>query len=205
MEFKSLAKNGQLQADHPPSSRRGNGLRHPRTVVDAVVPEGTSSPRQLRRDAAYRRSLAISDLLAVAVATAGVLAPGKFDSGLALFATLPVVILVSKAVGLYDRDGNVLHKTTLDEVPRLFQVSTLYALSASIASPVFLASTLAASEVAGLWALLFVSLVLGRIATRAVIKRLSPPERCLAIGNPTTLPALREKLADNPSVRVELV
>src|SRR3954465_5710953 len=100
MAFRSLAKNGQLKTDGASPSRRSNGVRHARTVVDTVVPEGTSSPRQLRRAATYRRRLALSDLLAVALATAGVLAPGRFDSGLALFATLPVVIFVSKAVGL---------------------------------------------------------------------------------------------------------
>src|SRR4051794_26906123 len=168
----AVAKGGQHKTDRPTRTRCGEAVHRAQSILEtnAVVPEGTSSARQLRRDAAYRRSLAVSDLLAVALATAVALAPGNTDSGLAVFAALPVVILVSKAVGLYDRDGSVLHKTTLDEVPKLFQVSTLYALCASIASPVFLASTLSASEVAGMWALLFVALVAGRIATRAVIK-----------------------------------
>jgi exopolysaccharide biosynthesis polyprenyl glycosylphosphotransferase len=201
----AVAKGGHPKTEGAEHSRRRDPFRRGRVVVDAVVPEGASSPRQLRRDAAYRRSLAASDLLAVALATAGIFAPGNPNSGLALFATLPVVILVSKAVGLYDRDGSVLHKTTLDEVPKLFQVSTLYALAASIAAPAFLSTTLPASRVAELWVLLFVSLVIGRITVRAVIKRVSARERCLAIGNAATTPVLREKLADNPSLRIDLI
>src|SRR3954454_8768351 len=168
----AVAKGGQHKTDRPTRTRSGESPHRAQSILEAnsVVPEGTSSDRQLKRDAAYRRSLAVSDLIAVALATAAALAPGNTDSGLAMFLTLPVVILVSKAVGLYDRDGSVLHKTTLDEVPKLFQVSTLYALAASIASPVFLSATLPASQVAGLWALLFISLVVGRITVRAVIK-----------------------------------
>jgi exopolysaccharide biosynthesis polyprenyl glycosylphosphotransferase len=203
----AVAKGGHHKTDRPTHNRSGDAVHRAQSILEtnAVVPEGTSSARQLKRDAAYRRSLAVSDLLAVAFATALALAPGNTDSGLAVFAALPVVILVSKAVGLYDRDGSVLHKTTLDEVPKLFQVSTLYALSASIASPVFLSATLRASEVATLWALLFGSLVIGRCAVRALIKRIAPPERCLALGSAAITPVLREKLADNPSLRIDLI
>ena len=41
-------------------------------------------------------------------------------------------------IGLYDRDENLLHKTTLDEVPAIFQVATLYALLLLLLEGVFL-------------------------------------------------------------------
>jgi exopolysaccharide biosynthesis polyprenyl glycosylphosphotransferase len=169
------------------------------------VPEGASSPRQLRRDAAYRRALALADLVAVCIATAGALVPDNPDTQLALFGALPFVIVVTKAAGLYDRDGSVLHKTTLDEVPKLFQVSTMYALAASIASPLLTGSPLTPGQVALLWALLFFSMFGGRSLVRTLIKRTATPERCLVIGDATTTPALHEKLGDNPSLRIELV
>ncbi|MEA2495156.1 MAG: hypothetical protein QOJ29_3067, partial [Thermoleophilaceae bacterium] len=201
---RSVAGGSHLKRGAPSRVPGVAAFRRPRPISDSSVPEGASSPRQLRRDAAYRRSLAVSDLVAVAFATVGSLTPGNTGAGLALFVTLPLVILVSKAVGLYDRDGSVLHKTTLDEVPKLFQVSTLYALGASIASPAFLSATLPPEQVAVLWFLLFVMLCAGRIAVRAVIKRLSVPERCLVICDACTTSSLREKLADNPSLRIEL-
>src|SRR4051794_3622420 len=176
-----------------------------RPQVEAAVPEGASSQRQLRRDAAYRRALALADLFAVTLATAVALVPGNTESRLALFAALPLVIVVSKAAGLYDRDGSVLHKTTLDEVPKLFQVSTMYALAATIASPLLTGSPLAPGQVALLWALLLFSMLGGRSLVRILIRRTAPPERCVVIGDATTTPALHEKLGDNPSLRVELV
>src|SRR4051794_25259765 len=175
-----------------------------RPQVEAAVPEGASSQRQLRRDAAYRRALALADLFAVTLATAVALVPGNTESQLVLFGALPFVIVVSKAAGLYDRDGSVLHKTTLDEVPKLFQVSTLYALAASIATPLVIGPVLSAGSVAILWTLLFFSMFAGRALVRGVIKRAAPPERCLVMGNAATTPALREKLGDNPSVGIEL-
>src|SRR3954452_3650697 len=149
----------------------GVALLRPQPQVDTAVPEGASSQRQLRRDAAYRRALALADLFAVTLATAVALVPGNTQSRLALFAALPLVIVVSKAAGLYDRDGSVMHKTTLDEVPRLFQVSTMYALAASIATPFLSGSPIAPGQVALLWTLLFFSMLGARALVRAVIKR----------------------------------
>ena len=47
---------------------------------------------------------------------------------LAAFAALPIVVLIAKVDGLYDRDDLLLRKTTLDEVPELFRLATLFAL-----------------------------------------------------------------------------
>src|SRR3954454_11888661 len=83
----------------------------------------------LRRDALYRRALALADVCSAAAAVVlavGVL--GDDELTFSLVAALPLVVLVSKTAGLYDRDENLLRKTTLDEAPAIFQVSTLYAL-----------------------------------------------------------------------------
>ena len=40
----------------------------------------------------------------------------------------PLIVLIGKVVGLYDRDELLLRKNTLDEAPKLFQVATLMAL-----------------------------------------------------------------------------
>ena len=42
--------------------------------------------------------------------------------------SLPLVVLVSKVHGLYDRDSLLIHKTTIDEAGQLFQLATLYTL-----------------------------------------------------------------------------
>ncbi len=46
---------------------------------------------------------------------------------------LLTLLLGAKMIGLYDRDDVLLHKTTLDEAPKLFQMATLGALVAWLA------------------------------------------------------------------------
>jgi hypothetical protein len=38
---------------------------------------------------------------------------------------IPLLLVVAKVLGLYDRDETLLRKTTLDEAPKLFQLATL--------------------------------------------------------------------------------
>ena len=83
--------------------------------------------RRSYRDATYRRSLAVADVASAAVALASachVLGEDAINP-LALLA-VPLVVLVSKVSGLYERDENRLRKDTLDEMPALLQVATLY-------------------------------------------------------------------------------
>ena len=76
-----------------------------------------------RRDALYRRLLAVADVVAAGFALLlSVSLLGDDRLTLATLAILPLVVLVSKAIGLYDRDELLLRKTTLDEAPALFQL-----------------------------------------------------------------------------------
>jgi hypothetical protein len=77
---------------------------------------------------------------------------GDDELRLVAFALPPVVLLVSKVSGLYDRDDLVLHKATLDEAPELFQLATLYALLISVLSGAFVSGGLGARQVVVLWA-----------------------------------------------------
>ena len=45
-----------------------------------------------------------------------------------LLAALPLVLIISKILGLYDRDELVLRKSTLEEAPKLFELATLFSL-----------------------------------------------------------------------------
>ena len=60
--------------------------------------------------------------------TLGIQVLGDDRLQLSALAALPLVVLVSKLIGLYDRDENLLKKSTLDEAPAIFQVATLYTL-----------------------------------------------------------------------------
>ena len=72
---------------------------------------------------------------------------------------LPLVLVVGKLTGLYDRDEHLIRKTTLDEVPTLFWVATLYALLIFLAGDLIVDGGFGRDQAVGVWALLFASMV----------------------------------------------
>jgi exopolysaccharide biosynthesis polyprenyl glycosylphosphotransferase len=109
-------------------------------------------------------------------------------------------------LGLYDRDDVLVHKTTLDEAPKLFQMATLGALVAWLAGGFVIHTViLSRREALMLWLLLLVLLVLTRAAARALMLRALPAERCLFIGDGGAARTIRSKLAGHGGVRAELV
>ena len=87
-----------------------------------------------RRDALYRRPLALSDAAAYLIA---MWLGASVVGGLALtpwvLAGIPATLLLAKLFSLYDRDENRLHRATLDEVPGLFELGTMVTLLAVLA------------------------------------------------------------------------
>ena len=88
---------------------------------------------------------------------------------LALLA-LPLVLVVGKLTGIYDRDEHLFRKTTLDEVPTLFWVATLYALLIWLAGDLIVDGTFGRDQAVGVWALLFASMVTIRALARHVAR-----------------------------------
>ena len=93
------------------------------------IPEGRLRDATYRRDGIYRRALALADVASAAIAVLiGVPILGQDALNPLALLALPLVLVVGKVTGLYDRDEHLIKKTTLDEVPALFWVATLYAL-----------------------------------------------------------------------------
>jgi len=165
------------------------------------------------RDAVYRHGLAVADVMAVALALfVGLVALGDDAFTLPLLVTLPVVVLISKALGLYDRDQHVLKKTTLDEAPRIFEVATLYILLILIAGPLFVAGQPGAedghvgrNQLVGLWGFLFAFMVIARVGARRLARSATLPERCLVIGDARAATAVRSRLESSPRLHARLV
>jgi exopolysaccharide biosynthesis polyprenyl glycosylphosphotransferase len=160
----------------------------------------------LRRDSAVRRALGLADMWSIllAIAATSIL----FDSGGVTWATLavpPLFVVLCKALGLYDRDEHLIHKTTIDEIPALFGIATLTALLLVFSDGLFFTSGLSRGEAAVLWALLFVLLVCTRSFARWTMTKIVPPERCLLVGDPRRASMFREKLGLNTPPRAELV
>jgi exopolysaccharide biosynthesis polyprenyl glycosylphosphotransferase len=160
------------------------------------IREGDQHREVMRREATFRRSLAIADVVAAAAAVVlcVTVASHRALAPLALLA-LALVPLAGKLFGVYDRDELLVNKATIDEAPRLFQLATLYALLFSILEGHFIARPLVAGQVVLLWAAMFVFALLARGIGRTVARRIAPVERCLFVGTEASAERLRAKLA----------
>ena len=161
-----------------------------------------------KRDQLFRRSLLLADLTAfvLAVIVLAELSGRSLRITWVGIAGLLAVLVGAKVVGLYDRDEALVHKTTLDEAPKLFQVATLGAFCAWLAGGFVIGGgTLGRSEALALWILLFVFLVISRGSARAFALSVAPAERCLFIGDRVAGETIRSKLADNHGLKAALV
>jgi len=158
------------------------------------------------RDRTFRRLLALADMLAVSASlVTSVIVVGSNGLTPAALAIPPLFILVVKVLGLYDRDAHLLHRSTLDEAPKLFAVATATALLLSLSETLFVTSDLTRTQILVVWILLFGSLVAFRAIARTLGRHMTPVERCLFVGSAEHGEELRVKLASSTSVKAELV
>ena len=117
-----LGRESALEAFVP--RRRRTDIRDGSGVAE-TEPIGVAR----RRDAFFRRSLAIADVVAAAVTivVGGALLEADLVN-LGSLIGLPLIVFAAKTLGLYDRDELVIHKTTLNDAPKLFYVTTLFTL-----------------------------------------------------------------------------
>jgi exopolysaccharide biosynthesis polyprenyl glycosylphosphotransferase len=123
----------------------------------------------------------------------------------ATLAALPLVVLVAKFTGLYDRDELVLNKTTLDEAPALFHLATLYALLVFVGADLLVAGHLGQAQVLGLWGSLFLTSVTGRGLARRLARGRTSTERCLVIGSSDASLQLANKLEHSQDLNASVV
>ncbi|MBA2516774.1 MAG: sugar transferase, partial [Solirubrobacterales bacterium] len=169
------------------------------------ISDGPARAVIARRDRAFRRSLVVADAAAALIAIT--LAVNVFSHDrlrpVGILAAL-IAVLVSKVVGLYDRDELVLTKSTLDESPQLFQLAALYALLISLLQHKLVDGDLGAKQIVGVWVLLFFGAFAGRVVARWVAGSRMPPERCLVIGDLRSTGAIGAKLDREKSRRQTL-
>jgi len=191
------------QSESSDTSTPGHGLRVPiadRVALDDTGPdpvnESGGSWHLLKRESEFRFALAFADLFAAAFAVLlAVTIIGNDHLTVFTLLAAPVIVLVSKIVGLYDRDELLIHKTTLDEAPLLFQMATLFTLVFVLLQSVFVSGTLGVAQTAGLWLILFVCSLGGRYIARRLTVRVAPVERILVVGDATSCERIRTKLS----------
>jgi len=208
----NTAAQRQLEADRADTPERHGVYRRPprfgRAVpwMPATIADAKPTNAVGRRDAMYRRCLAFSDVVAATFAL--VLALTIFgDDALqpATLVALPLVIVVAKFTGLYDRDELVLNKTTLDEAPALFSLATLYALLIFLGEDMLVNGSLSQSQVLGLWCILFLTSIGGRTLARRFARHRTAMERCVVIGASAASLQFANKLHDRHELKATVV
>jgi exopolysaccharide biosynthesis polyprenyl glycosylphosphotransferase len=164
--------------------------------------------RLLGRDAVLRRTLAGADVVsafgALLFATL-ILGGGRIHLRPAVILLAPFVILVGKAIGLYDRDQHVLSKTTIDEAPSVFHLAVLCSLAVWLTEGLLLRGWLGRAEVFGLVVANLVLMLSGRSLARATVSMLVSAERCLVVGDAPDAARVAEKLSNATSVNAEVI
>lgn len=170
------------------------------------VVEAAESVVCQRREALFRRTLAVADCTALILALLVVVqvAPSLELRPAALAVVLPEVF-AAKLLGLYDRDETLLRKTTLEEMPKLFHLATLSTLVIWLGHNLIIVGPFGRVATLVLWATLTLTLPLARVAARAVSLRLAPAERCIVIGDAPTLRVLNKRLENGSGVNAEIV
>jgi exopolysaccharide biosynthesis polyprenyl glycosylphosphotransferase len=193
----------------PPSVQAGRSLPRfarasPRGI--GALSEAPSRRAVEVRDRTYRHLLAYADALAALVALyLAVVVFGDDRLRAASLLTLPIVVVTSKLMGLYERDALVLKKTTLEESAALFQLSTLFAMVTWLLEPMVVDGWLSNRQVLGLWGLLYVMALIGRGIAREIARRRSPIERCLLAGSAEAVETVLRGLANTRRVKAAIV
>ena len=171
--------------------------------ADVVVPMSVAPWQRdslFAREATHRRLLAVADIVAVLGVLLLVLSHfGATAGALVALAAVPGALLLFNGAGLYSREQLRLGHSTLDEAPRLLQLTGLLTLASVLIIPSVLSTGLRGREIVGLWLAFFVAVVCGRMLARLAAGRMLTAERCLVIGELGEAARVREKIATSPA------
>jgi exopolysaccharide biosynthesis polyprenyl glycosylphosphotransferase len=185
-------------------------------IVADLPPRSVSATRRRGRGRSVRRSLLVADLtgLAVAFVALELRFPAQavndslnFDSELALFvASLPLFVILARAMGLYDRDAERPEHTTVDDlvgivalVTTVVWLSFVFSYITGVGHPNF-------GKWVVFWALAIVGIAVARSVARSIVgRRTSLVQRALIVGTDRRAQLVGRKLAQHPEYRISLV
>lgn len=188
--------------------------------ASVVLPDGVTAPptagsrealtpvmrRILRREAVFRRTLVAADVFALLAAFAiGPVVVGGAAPKPALVAFPIALIALVKAMGLYDRDANLLAKRTLTELPSLVGIASLVTLGSWLVAPAILEGEHGRTGVAVFGLSFLALLITARTAARETARHRAAPERCLLVGDGRAIEELSAKLAHSRVVKTEVL
>jgi exopolysaccharide biosynthesis polyprenyl glycosylphosphotransferase len=205
---RALAQESLLDA-----GARGDGLVEPDFEAAGVAARTSGSGRRRDRSRTVRRSLHVADLCALVVSfvVLQLIFPAQsmddrlsLDSELLLFAaSLPVWIVLARAMGLYDRDAERPEHTTVDDFLAIVSLVTtvvwlgfVVAYVTGVANPDF-------GKWVVFWALAILDIAVARSAVRmAARRRADLVQRALIVGTDRSAQLVARKIVQHPEYRV---
>jgi exopolysaccharide biosynthesis polyprenyl glycosylphosphotransferase len=143
------------------------------------------------RDVLRRRMLALADTISAALAVAGAgLSVAEAPWALVF---LPLWLLLSKLVGLYDRDHGAIRHLTVDEVPGIVAWAAGGTAATALLLPLTPAESLTAPGAARMFLVAGLSAFVLRGTVRWLWRHVTPPERTGVIGEGELAGAIERK------------
>ena len=175
--------------------------------TDRLLNKGAGASVARKRDTVFRRMLALADVTGVYLALLAVVIAGGGVPPLRPAAVLvvPFVVLLSKTIGLYDRDQNMLRKTTIDEAPSILHMAVACALMVWLCEALLFRGFLDRPQVFGLAVATFAFVIMGRSLVRALALAITSPERCIVLGNAVDTERTAGKLAGSAGVKATVL
>jgi exopolysaccharide biosynthesis polyprenyl glycosylphosphotransferase len=174
-----------------------------------LAPRVSARPRSVGKDAALRRLLALGDALAVLLAlTIALVIGGPPEPGGRILwgvVAVPLMMVLFKLYGLYDRDVKRISYSTVDDLPWLFHATVIGSLIVWLYSRYSPMHRLDFVEILLFGVTVIVLVTLVRCVTRSMASRLIGVERALLVGTGGLGRTLIAKLAAHPEYRLDVV
>jgi len=165
--------------------------------------------RRVDRDMALRRMLAAGDAVAVFLSLAlALFVSGRPDQGSRLLwglAIPPMLIVLFKVYGLYDRDVKRINHSTVDDLPWLLHATMIGVLLAWLYSKLWPLHQIDFQEAICFGLLVVGSVIAARFGVRKASAHLLGPESALLVGGGEMANVLVAKLEAHPECRLEVI
>lgn len=166
-------------------------------------------PRHVERDSALRRLLAAGDAAAVIIALAlAVVIPGAPAAAHRVLwgaLTVPLIMVLFKVYGLYDRDVKRISHSTVDDLPWLFHATVIGALIVWVYARYSPMGRLDFAEILLFGVNVIVLVTVARFAIRSIAGRVIGVENALLVGTGEIGQTLVAKLAAHPEYRLHVI
>jgi exopolysaccharide biosynthesis polyprenyl glycosylphosphotransferase len=189
----------------PAETLRSNGTR--RAVVGSRTEEILRYRRRsragMRRGWLVRRALLLADLIGIFLA--GCVSAAMGNGSLWYLATPAIAVLLARVYGLYDRDEERTHHTTVDDVVGVFHVMTVTAFLLLVASAIA-GQPQDVGEIAEFWAVSMGFVIGSRVVARGLTRRsVAYQQNTVIVGAGDVGQLIARKIVQHPEYGLNLV